>query len=43
MKANGIKQICSAPYHAATNGGAEHYVQTFKNSLKAARGDSGNL
>lgn len=42
-KANGIKRIRSAPYHAATNGEAERYVQTFKKSLRAAKGDPGNL
>ena len=42
-KANGIKHIRSAPYHAATNGEAERCVQTFKKSLKAAKSDPGNL
>ena len=36
-KANGIQHIKSAPYHPATNGLAERFVQTFKNGLKAAR------
>ena len=36
-KTNGIKHICSVPYHAATNGEAERCVQTFKKSLKAAK------
>ena len=42
-KANGIKHIRSAPYHAATNGEAERCVQTFKKSLRAAKSDPGNL
>ena len=42
-KANGFKHICSAPYHAATNGEAEHCVQMFKKSQKAAKSDPGNL
>ena len=43
MKANGIKHIRSAPYHAATNGEAERCVQTFKKALKSAKADAGNL
>jgi len=43
MKANGIKHIRSAPYHAASNGEAERYVQTFKKSMKAGRKDPGTL
>ncbi|XP_056144368.1 uncharacterized protein K02A2.6-like [Lampris incognitus] len=30
LKANGVKHIRSAPYHPATNGLAERFVQTFK-------------
>ncbi|KAJ8346504.1 hypothetical protein SKAU_G00279050 [Synaphobranchus kaupii] len=30
LKSNGVKHIRSAPYHPATNGLAEHFVQTFK-------------
>jgi len=33
---NGIKHIRSAPYHPATNGSAERFVQTFKQALRAA-------
>ena len=34
MKSNGIKHICSSPYHTATNGLAERAVQSFKEHLK---------
>ena len=36
MRNNGIKHIRSAPYHPATNGSAERFVQTFKQALRAA-------
>ena len=36
MMSNGINHIESAPYHPATNGMAEHFVQTFKQDLRAA-------
>ena len=42
-KKNGIKHIFSAPYHPSTNGAAERLVQSFKNSLKASKYDSGTL
>ncbi|XP_053686293.1 uncharacterized protein K02A2.6-like [Sabethes cyaneus] len=36
LQANGVKfHKLSAPYHPATNGQAERYVQTIKNALKA--------
>ncbi|XP_061190069.1 uncharacterized protein K02A2.6-like [Saccostrea echinata] len=35
MKLNGINHIRSAPYHPATNGLAERFVQTFKQGMKA--------
>ncbi|XP_051782565.1 uncharacterized protein K02A2.6-like [Erpetoichthys calabaricus] len=38
LKSNGVKHIRSAPYHPATNGLAERFVQTFKHSLKSSRG-----
>ncbi len=34
MVANGIKHLQSAPYHPATNGTAERFVQTFKQALR---------
>lgn len=35
MRSNGITEIRSAPYHPATNGIAEQFVQTFKKALRA--------
>ena len=35
MKENGIKHLRSAPYHPATNGLAERFIQTFKRAMKA--------
>lgn len=37
LKSNGIYHIKSAPYHPATNGLAERFVQTFKLAMKAAK------
>ena len=34
MKGNRVKHIRSAPFHPATNGLAERFVQTFKHSMK---------
>ena len=43
MLANGIKHSRTAPYHPATNGEAERFVQTFKRSLRAGKEDDGSL
>ena len=40
MDRNGIKHICSAPYHLSTNGLAERAVQTFKQTLRQISGGS---
>ena len=40
MERNGIKHICSAPYHPSTNGLVERAVQTFKQSLRQIQGTS---
>ncbi|XP_034027378.1 uncharacterized protein K02A2.6-like, partial [Thalassophryne amazonica] len=40
LKANGVKHIRSAPYHPASNGLAERFVQTFKHALKSSRGST---
>ena len=34
MEKNGIRHLCSAPYHPATNGLAERAVQSFKGSME---------
>ena len=41
MKAKNIKHTFSAPYHPAMNGEAERFVQSFKQPMKAAKGDNG--
>ncbi|XP_060754235.1 uncharacterized protein K02A2.6-like [Neoarius graeffei] len=38
LTSNGIKHKWSAPFHPATNGLAERFVQTFKHSLKKSKG-----
>lgn len=37
LKRNGIVHKMGAPYHPATNGQAERYVQTFKDKIKALK------
>ena len=43
MVKNGIVHLRSIPFHAATNGEAERFAQTFKNSLKTGQSDKGTL
>ena len=38
MEENGIQHIKSAPYHQATNGLAERFVQIMKQALKSSQG-----
>ena len=40
---NGIRHIQSAPYHPATNGAVERFIQTLKKSLRAGSRDGLNL
>ena len=40
---NGIKHLRSAPYHLATNGLAEHFIQLLKKALLAAKQDCSSL
>ena len=39
LSVNGVQHLKSPPYHPATNGEAEKFVQTFKHSLKASRNE----
>ena len=41
-KMNGIKHIRSSAYHPYSNGGAERFVQTVKQGLKACHIDKGD-
>ncbi|XP_011859117.1 PREDICTED: uncharacterized protein K02A2.6-like [Vollenhovia emeryi] len=43
LQVNEITQKLTAPYHPATNGQAERYVQILKNSLKRMRCNSANV
>lgn len=43
LRQNGIKHTKSAPYHPATNGLVERFIQTFKQSMKAMKWESGDV
>ena len=43
MKCNGIKHFKSAPYHPATNGLAERFIQTFKNTMRAMKDENRDI
>jgi len=43
LKSNGVHHKCSAPYHPATNGQAERFVQIMKNSLRAMESEPGDV
>ena len=40
LRANGVKQVCTPPYHPASNGLVERAVQTFKFGLKKLKDGS---
>ncbi|XP_011869174.1 PREDICTED: uncharacterized protein K02A2.6-like [Vollenhovia emeryi] len=43
LENNGIYHKCTAPYHPATNGLAERFVQTFKQALRKSNVTSSNI
>ena len=43
ISSNGIKHTKSAPYHPATNGLAERFIQTFKQSMKAMKQETSDM
>ena len=40
VSANDIRHIHTAPYHPASNGAIERFVQTFKQAMKAGEGNA---
>lgn len=40
---NGIRHVCSAPFHPSTNGLAENMVRTFKSALRNLKGEEVRL
>ena len=43
MMQNGIQHIKCVPYHPASNGLAERFVQILKHALKSAKTDNGTI
>jgi hypothetical protein len=43
MRRNGIKHFKSAPYHPATNGLVERFIQTFKNRMRAMKDENRDI
>ena len=43
MAGNAVNHICAVPYHPASNGLAEWFLQTFKKAISAARNDGASL
>ena len=43
VSANGIRHILTAPYHPASNGAIERFVQTFKQAMKAGEGNGSSF
>jgi transposase InsO family protein len=43
MKRNGIKHFKSTPCHPATNGLAERFIQTFKNSMRPMKDENRDI
>ena len=43
LKKNGVKHVTSARYHPATNGLAERFIQTIKQSLTSMKEDLGSM